>query len=699
LRASRVVAYLALALVAGCGRPAGPRFVVETWDGQRLVGVPRLQGETLHLDAHRLPRSEVRRITRLVEAAGLRERIEGFEPLAADQLARYRQRALEAARKHPGAESVLCLDHGQDTLTPDGRQLYRYHALTLVLKDKGRAVADLTLGFREGRSRVRVLFARSIAPDGRSRWLQPSDLKVSVPKQQAQFLDTRRRILSGRIPGVEVGSLVEYAYEYDYYNPDVPDYFFPNFYFQGTEPVLDSILDVRVPAGRRLNWVAPNMPPDAREPKRRRDGPYEVYRWELHDVPPIVPEPMMPAREDVVPSVQCSLFFDWKDLHERTGRYQRERIEVTPEIAALAKRLTKGAKTDDAKLAALYHWVQRNIRYLSIKASLSSGWAGHPASETLRNGYGDCTDKAILLASLAKAVGIRAYPAIIKTNTSGRAIVEIPIPDANHCINVAYPGGRRIFLDATASNYRYPYFRADDHGVKAIIHITGEILDVPVPPPQDNMRQSTQELWLQADGTIRAIERNAYTGTYEAVVRGFWRSVPPRLRGPMMQQYLQRRCPGAQCTGFRLGELEDLSKQLTMEIRYRVPQAATFSRDLYIVAPPGFERTFPEAALPSRKFAIERMTTQEFRTTIRVHPPEGYQPVGVPEPLVIHGKHLWYEGRVERAKDASLVIRERYRVLTRVVPPEDYADYRAQATRIAAWTRLKLVFRRKGRAG
>ena len=153
------------------------------------------------------------------------------------------------------------------------------------------------------------------------------------------------------------------------------------------------------------------------------------------------------------------------------------------------------------------------------------------------------------------------------------------------------------------------------------------------------------------------------------------------------------------CTGFRLGELEDLSKQLTMEIRYRVPQAATFSRDLYIVAPPGFERTFPEAALPSRKFAIERMTTQEFRTTIRVHPPEGYETVGVPEPLVIHGKHLWYEGRVERAKDGSLVIRERYRVLTRVVPPQDYADYRAQATRIAAWTRLKLVFRRKGRAG
>ena len=699
MRAIRLALPLAIAFAAACARPAGPRFVVETWDGKRVAGVPRLAGDTFRLDGRRLPRSEVRRITRLVEAGAVRERVAGFEPLDDQALARYRQRAIAAAARHRGAESVLCLDYGQDTLAPDGRQLYRYHALVLVLKEKGRSVADLTLGFREGRSRVRVLFARSIAADGRSRWLQPSDLKVSVPKQEAQFLDTRRRILSGRIPGVEVGSLVEYAYEHDYYNPDVPDYFFPNFYFQGEEPVLDSVLDVRVPAGRKLNWVAPNMPPEAREPKRRRDGPYEVYRWELHDVPPIVPEPMMPAREDVVPSVQCSLFFDWKDLHQRTGHYQRERIEVTPEIAALAKRLTKDAKTDDEKLAAIYHWVQRNIRYLSIKASLSSGWAGHPASETLRNGYGDCTDKAILLASLARAVGIKAYPAIVKTNDSGRAIVEIPVPDANHCINVAYPGGRRIFLDATASNYRYPYFRADDHGVKAIIHVTGEILDVPVPPPEDNLRQSDQELWLEPDGTARAVERNAYTGTYEAMVRGFWRSVPPQLRGPMMQQYLQGRCPGAQCTGFRLGDLEDLSKQLTMEIRYRVPQAATFSRDLYIAAPPGFERRFPEAALPSRRFAIERMTTQEYRTTIKVHPPKGYELVGLPEPLAVHGKHLWYEGRAERAADGTLLVRERLRILTRVVPASDYEEYRAQAARIAAWTRLKLVFRKKGRAG
>jgi hypothetical protein len=116
-----------------------------------------------------------------------------------------------------------------------------------------------------------------------------------------------------------------------------------------------------------------------------------------------------------------------------------------------------------------------------------------------------------------------------------------------------------------------------------------------------------------------------------------------------------------------------------------------------VVSPPGFAREFPEASLRARRFAIERPTTQEYRTTVKVTCPPGHRLVGLPEPLTLHGKHLWYEGRAEAAPDGkSLTLRETFRVLTRVVPPEDYAAYRAAATRIAAWTRLKLVFQKAG---
>ncbi|HUT35601.1 MAG TPA: DUF3857 domain-containing protein [Planctomycetota bacterium] len=694
-RLAAVLVLLACGLAA-CIGPSGPKFVVETWDGQKHAGALRMEGDRVGVGWRTLNREEVALAVQEAEATARQAAgaVEGLQPLSDAELARYRERAKAIAAKAPGSDSVLCLDYGQEILTPDGKHIYRYHAVHLVLKEGGRKAGDLTLGFEEGRSRERVFFARSISPDGRVQWLDPATLEVATPSQSAQFLDTRGRVLSGRIPGVEVDSLVEYAYEYLNYNPDVPDYFFPSFYFQGDEAFLDSVIDVAVPKGRKLNWTTRNMPPEAREPKRSARGGYDVYRWEMHDIPPYTPEPAMPHRSEIVPAVHCSLFFDWNELHKRTGGYQRERIETTPDIVALAKKIVGDAKSDDEKLAAVYHWVQRNVNYMSIKGSLSSGWAGHPASETLRNGYGDCTDKAIVLASLAKAVGIVAYPAILQTNDAGQAVTDIPFPDANHCISLVLPDGKPRFIDSTATDHRYPYFRSDDHGVKAIIHITGQILDVPVPPPQDNLRESVQELALKADGTGEAVEKNAYTGDYEAAIRGFWRSVPPALHAHMMQQYLQRRCPGAACTGFQLSDVDDLRKPLTMEIRYRIPGAATRTRDLYIFSPPAFSHDFPEASLQTRKFPIERPTTQEMRTTLQVACPPGYALVGLPEPLAVHGKHLWFEGSVAAAPDGkSLTLRQTLKYLTRRVPPEDYAEYRAQATRIAGWSELKLVFR------
>ncbi|MFW6163373.1 MAG: DUF3857 domain-containing protein, partial [Planctomycetota bacterium] len=345
-----------LCLVAACTAPReqGPTFVVTTWKGESLAGPLAVSEEAVRVGGETVPRTAVKQVVQKKGGIAAEARPEGFQPLPDADLAAYRTRAQAAAKKHRGVKSILCLDYGEDSLMPNDDRLYRYHALVLVLKEEGREVADLTLGFREGRSTRRVFFARSIAPDGTVRWLAPSRMEVSTPSQAEQFVDTRRRVLSGRIPGVAVGSLVEFAYEYLNYRPEEPDYFFPSWFFAGEEPVLDSIVTMRVPKGRRLNWTTRNVPPEAREPQRSTEGDHEVYRWAMHDQPPLDPEPSMPDKADVVPVVHCSLFFDWDKLHERIGGFQRERIEVTPKIDKLAKEIVGDAKTDDEKVARIY---------------------------------------------------------------------------------------------------------------------------------------------------------------------------------------------------------------------------------------------------------------------------------------------------------------------------------------------------------
>ena len=696
----RQVTKIPLVPPAQTAAQAGPVFEVSLWDGTVLSGplawlpdgAVRVSGRTIQKDDVRLIRQPSAAGAAL--AVDLSKLPEGFGPLSDDALIEYRKRAQDAADRYKGSDTVLCLDQGQDALLSDGTQLYRYHALFLILKDAGRSVANVSLAFRDGRSRARMLFARTITPDGASQWASADAFEVTVPPQAAQFVDTRSRVLSGQVPGAAVGVMVEYAYEHENYNPEIKEFFFPGYLFQSTKPVLDSVIDVLVPEGTALNYAALNMPESAAQPVRFAREGSDGYRWQMKHVPPLTPEPFMPAEEDVLPHMQGSLYFDWKDLMGPTGRFQRERIEATPEIKALADKLTAGKTTDDDKVAAIYHWVERNINYLSIKASLSSGWAGHPASETLKNGYGDCTDVSVLVTSLCRAALVDAYPAIIKTNDAGDMITQIPVPDANHAITLVYPNGRPRFIDATAEDYRYPYFRADDHDVKAIIHMKEEIMTTPLPPPEDNMRESRQEITLSPDGSATVVERNGYTGSYEAGVRGFWRSVPPEMRGMMMQQYLQGRSPGAALSDFKLGDMDDLDRQLTMEIDYKLPSLATRMQDLYIFTLPNFAQKFPEASLETRSFDVFLFTTQEYDTNVVVFLPDGYDFAGAPGPLAVHGKQLFFEGSIEKSDDGrALVVKQVFKRLTNRVSVGEYADYRRDAAAIAAWTDLKIVLK------
>ena len=676
-------------------------FAATLWDGRSVEGPLAWEGDgRIRIGDKVFDRSQVRSIVAAeagyseaaVEPADLPE---GYRPLSSEELAAYRERAGEAAERWEGSDAVFCLDKGENILRGDGSSVYRYHALFLVLKEAARSHADITLGFSDGRSRSRVLFARVVRPDGQSQWAPESAFTESVPAQDRQFFDKRRRILSGRVPGAEVGAFVEYAYEYEDYNPEIKDFFFPGYFFQQDFPVLDSVIDIYVPAGRPLNYVALNTGDEIREPKLLAREGCDGYRWAMHDVPPVTAEPFMPPQRDVVPSVHASLYFDWAKFMQPTGEFQAERIAVTPLIQTLADELTAGKQSDDEKVAAIYHWIQRNINYLSIKASLSSGWAGHPAEETLENGYGDCTDVSNLASSLCRAVGIDAYPAVLLTNDSGTAVTEIPNPDANHAIALVYPDGQARFIDPTTTDYRYPYLRADNHGAKAVIYIKGEIIDIPVPPPADNLRESVQSIVLNPDGSAQIVEKNLYNGPYEAGVRSYWRSVPPEYHPQVMQQYLQSRVPGAVLSGFDLGGLESLDTQLGMTIEYTLPVAGTSVRDLFIFGLPGFELRFPEASLAEREYDVVMTTTQSYRTRAEITIPEGFEFAGAPEALEVNSAHLTFQGLVEPSPDGrSIEVRMLYERLVRVVPVDDYAEYRANAAAIRGWTDLKIVLRK-----
>ena len=68
--------------------------------------------------------------------------------------------------------------------------------------------------------------------------------------------------------------------------------------------------------------------------------------------------------------------------------------------------MTKGLKTDDDKIHAIYNFVSLKYHYIGLDFGIGR-YQPHAADDVLDNGYGDCKDKHTLLASLLKAVGNR----------------------------------------------------------------------------------------------------------------------------------------------------------------------------------------------------------------------------------------------------------------------------------------------------
>ncbi|MFO7976036.1 MAG: DUF3857 domain-containing protein [Candidatus Hydrogenedentota bacterium] len=655
-------------------------------------------GETFHVPgAGKLDRQEIKQVLfQPVEAeaeAAAEAGVAGLTELAQEML----PKGQALAQQFPGTAGVILVDDGKFVYNDDDTHTYRYHFAGLVLKEEMKSWAQFMASFTEGRSRVRVIEARSVAPDGTVYTLPEEALRIGSPSEEMQFFNPSRKVVGGVIPGVEIGSIVEYIYEYENYNPEDPRLFFPGYYFQSTEPVVLSRVTVEVPENLPFNHYTRHFPdPALSEPEIENEGGRVRYTWTLEEVPPIVPEPQMPPQADLAPRMEASIFESFEEVFELQRNLQRSRMKLTPEIEAKVREITREAETVDEKLAALYHWVQTNTRYISIKGSLGSGLSGHTAMETFQNRYGDCTDKAILFATMCEAIGVTSYPIILSTNTNGVGVTEIPTIDGNHAINeVELEEDHRFYLDSTAQNYRYPYFRADDHGCIAVNAIRGDFNTIPVPPPQDNARHSVLDAELAASGDVVVHTRNEYTGTIESGIRGFWKSVREDERADRMTEYVNSVSPGAVLDDFTLSDLHDLSEQVRMTLDYTLPKHAIRAKELMYLQMPTLERSYPEVALESRRYPIQYMTTEERNLTITLKLPPGYRLKWAPPPLRFNTPYLEYEATYEET-DAGVKLTESFRRLKRIVPVDAYPEYRDALRAIAAFSGKEIFVTEEG---
>ncbi len=221
--------------------------------------------------------------------------------------------------------------------------------------------------------------------------------------------------------------------------------------------------------------------------------------------PMVIPEePLAPHSSEITPVIVGSTFKTWADFRKWYAEAVRGFTEPDDEVRRIAADLTKGKTTREEKLRALFEFVADQIRYVNYVSG--EWWLPNRPQQLLQRREGDCDDKAILLITLLRAIGIEAQEVMVQTRLTGQPSLlssknaAVPLFDHGIAFLPGPNGGQ--YLDATSPQSRLGPIPGMDARAVALRMDTGpaEIVQLPASSPDDHGSDVSWTVTLAPDG-------------------------------------------------------------------------------------------------------------------------------------------------------------------------------------------------------
>lgn len=116
---------------------------------------------------------------------------------------------------------------------------------------------------------------------------------------------------------------------------------------------------------------------------------------------------------------------------------------------AKVDELVAAAVTDREKVEAIHDYVRENIRYIAEENDYGAIVPRDP-NKVMSRGYGDCKDKAFLIANLARKHGLEVDMTLVATRPTPAFANATYVHQYNHAICSWDDGSGRIFFDPTS---------------------------------------------------------------------------------------------------------------------------------------------------------------------------------------------------------------------------------------------------------
>ena len=355
------------------------------------------------------------------------------------------------------------------------------------------------------------------------------DLTAPIAREAPIYTDSRQKHVT--VKGLRPGDVLEYAVSWLIETPVAPNHFWLSHDFVSRDVILlDEQLEVNIPADSKVKIkTEPGLEPAIKEQEGRR-----VYNWKHSNLKRRTKEEEEEARkkkpdsdEPKPPQIQMSTFQSWDEVGKWYAGLERDRVVADEKIRAKAESLVQGLSTDKEKIEALYNFVAKNFRYVSL--SLGQGrYQPHLAADVLANQYGDCKDKHTLLAAMLNATGYRAYAALM--NSTRKIDPDMPSPGQfDHVISAIPVGAETLWADTTAEVAPFQLLFPPLRDKKALlIPASGpaRLETTPAEPPFPSTEVLEVEGQVNDLGKLLGHSRLTLRGDSEILLRTMFRRTP-----------------------------------------------------------------------------------------------------------------------------------------------------------------------------
>jgi hypothetical protein len=546
--------------------------------------------------------------------------------------------------------------------------LYSDTNVTVLSEDKIRThVREAYKILRpEGRDRgtVSVLFGRTTKITGLHGWCIPAQgkdyevkekdaLETSATQGFEVFTDVKRKILT--IPAPDPGNIVGYEYEVE----EQPFWLQDTWDIQGLDPVRESRYSLQLPAGWvfKTSWIA------HAEVKPDENG--SQLQWTVKDVPGIRPEREMPPWRGIAAQMVVSFFpsggsprkhefANWEDMGHWYANLISDRMDATASVKQEVATLTAGKMNTLQKMQAIASFMQHDIRYVAISLGIG-GFQPHAASDVFAHRYGDCKDKATLMRTMLREIGVDSYHVIINTergsvghetpahNAFNHAILAIKLPDdVNSSSLIAVEKdpklGRLLFFDPT--NEVTPFgeiggYLQANYGL-LVTPDGGELVELPQQPSSMNSIRRVGKLTLDANGVLKGDVEETRVGDQAWRERWRLRTVTnSKDRIKPIEDVLGASLANFQITKASLINLEQTAQPFGFDYTFQSANYAKLAGNLLLVRPRvlGSKSSGVLETREPRKFPFEfegpLRDTDNFDITL----PAGYVVDELPPPM------------------------------------------------------------------